>query len=243
MAGEPAAEIQLLRSQKAKLIEILSADAEFVLQHADSSLLLSDSGYQQVKARTVPREKVTDLLDHIIQRGPAAAQGLLELLKGKEMQETFPMLCFIKDVQAITPSTGGPKPVPSIVPHVEKEVSSLEGSRPCNLEDTVPSKKIRKRDPVLVKDKQLMIVAPNIGKSWKEIGIGTLDIPNKKLEQIELDESRHIYRVFSMLLYWKTSQKLNATAANLHTLLSQGPCALPLDSINSLLEDSDAFDL
>ncbi|KAL6119597.1 uncharacterized protein ACO6RY_04138 [Pungitius sinensis] len=220
MAGERATEI--LRSQKAKLIEILSADAEFVLQHADSSLLLSDSGYQQVKARTVPREKVTDLLDHIIQRGPAAAQELLELLKGKEMQKTFPMLCFIKDVQAITPSTG---------------------LRPCNLEDTVPSKKICKRALSLVTEKQLLRVASNIGKSWKQIGISALDIADVKLEQIELDGSCHVDRVFCMLSHWRKCQRTNATAANLHTLLSQGPCALPLDSIDSLLEDSDAFAL
>lgn len=100
---------QLLRSQKAKLIEILSADADFVLQHADSRSLLSDHGYQQVKACRVPCEKVTDLLDHIIQKGPEAAQGLLELLKDQALQETFPMLHFIKDLQVNTVSSGRTK--------------------------------------------------------------------------------------------------------------------------------------
>lgn len=106
MTEEPAAEIQLLRSQKAKLIEILSADADFVLQHADSRCLLSPHGYQQVKACRIPSEKVTDLLDHIIQRGPEAAQGLLELLNNQALQETFPMLRFIKDLQVNTLSSG-----------------------------------------------------------------------------------------------------------------------------------------
>lgn len=106
MAEEPASEIQLLRSQKARLIEILSGDADFVLQHADSRCLLSPHGYQQVKACLHPSEKVRDLLDHIIQRGPEAARGLLKLLNDKALQETFPMLCFMKDVQVNTLSPG-----------------------------------------------------------------------------------------------------------------------------------------
>ncbi|KAM7404766.1 hypothetical protein PAMP_012081 [Pampus punctatissimus] len=107
MAQEPAGVIQLLRSQKAKLIEILSADADFVLQHADSRYLLSPSGYQQVKACHIPSEKVRDLLDNIFQRGPEAAEGLLELLKDQALQETFPMLHFVKDLQVNTLSGSG----------------------------------------------------------------------------------------------------------------------------------------
>lgn len=109
MAEEPGGEIQLLRSQKAKLIEILSADADFVLQHADSRFLLSPSGYQQVKACHIPSDKVRDLLDNIIQRGPEAAQGLLELLKDQALQETFPKLHFVKDLQVNTLSSGRTK--------------------------------------------------------------------------------------------------------------------------------------
>lgn len=109
MAEEPAAEIQLLRSQKVKLIEILSADADFVLQHADSRFLLSPHGYQQVKACRIPSEKVTDLLDCIIQRGPEAAQGLLELLNDQAVQETFPGLRFLNELQVNTLSSGRTK--------------------------------------------------------------------------------------------------------------------------------------
>lgn len=109
MAERPATEIQLLRSQKTRLIEILSADADFVLQHADSRCLLSLHGYQQVKACRIQSEKVTDLLDQIIQRGPEAARGLLELLNDKALQETFPMLSFMKDLQVNTLSSGRTK--------------------------------------------------------------------------------------------------------------------------------------
>lgn len=106
MAEGPAGEIQLLRSLKVKLIDILSADADFVLQHADSRFLLSPQSYQQVKALCVPSEKVRDLLDHIIQRGPKFARGLLQLLQDQALQDTFPRLDFLKDMQADTLSTG-----------------------------------------------------------------------------------------------------------------------------------------
>uniref|UniRef100_A0A8D0DCS6 Zgc:174906 n=1 Tax=Sander lucioperca TaxID=283035 RepID=A0A8D0DCS6_SANLU len=204
MAEEPAAEIQLLRSQKVKLIDILSADADFVLQHADSRCLLSAHGYQQVKTCRVPSEKVTDLLDHIIQRGPEAARGLLELLNDPALQETFPRLRFIKDLQVNTLSSGRTKSV-------------KYGSR-------------------LVKEKQLMTVARTIGRSWKEIGRLALDIPSVKLEQIVEDHSLHVERVFAMLRYWSTCQREKATAAHLHSLLSQKDWALPPESIDSLLE-------
>lgn len=104
MAGLTA--IQLLRSQKATLIEILSGDADFVLQHADSRNLLSRPGYEKVKACRIPNEKVTELLDHVIHRGHDAAQGLLELLNEKDLQDTFPRLDFIKHLQVNILSSG-----------------------------------------------------------------------------------------------------------------------------------------
>ncbi|XP_068454394.1 uncharacterized protein zgc:174906 [Clinocottus analis] len=223
MAEEPAAEIQLLRSLKVKLIEILSADADFVLQYADSRYLLSAHGYQQLKACRVPSEKVTDLLDHIIQRGPEATRGLLELLKNQALQETFPMLCFMKDVQVNTLPSGKREP-----PRKREPAPDLQ--------ETIPSKQICRKGSRLVKEKQLMIVARAIGRSWKEIGRLALDIPSVKLEQIEEDYLPHVERVFAMLRFWSTSQREKATAAHLHSLLSQEDLALPLESIDSLLE-------
>uniref|UniRef100_A0A3P8S373 Zgc:174906 n=1 Tax=Amphiprion percula TaxID=161767 RepID=A0A3P8S373_AMPPE len=215
--GEPAAEIQLLRSQKTKLIEILSADADFVLQHADARRLLSLRGYQQVKSCRVPSEKVTDLLDHIIQRGPEAAQGLLELLKDQALQETFPMLRFINDLQVNSLSSGRTKffflVFSATIIKYSKNISSS-----------------------LVKEKQLMSVARAIGRSWREIGRLALDIPSVKLEQIEEDHQLHVERVFAMLRYWRTRQRDKATAAHLHSLLSQDNWALPPESIDFLLE-------
>ncbi|KAM4562943.1 uncharacterized protein PAE49_011223 [Odontesthes bonariensis] len=220
MAEEP--EIQLLRRHKAKLIEILSADADFVLQHADSRCLLSPHGYQQVKSCRIPSEKVRDLLDHVIQRGPEAAQGLLDLLEEQALQETYPMLCFVKDVQVQTLCSGG------------KDVSRKR--KAPELRDIVPTKQTCSKDHGLVKERQLMSVARSIGRSWREIGRLALDISSVKLEQIEEDHSLHVERVFAMLRYWRTRQRGKATAAHLHSLLSQEDWALPPESLECLLE-------
>ncbi|XP_036959441.1 uncharacterized protein zgc:174906 isoform X2 [Acanthopagrus latus] len=220
MAEEPAAEIRLLKGQKAKLIEILSADADFVLQHADSRCLLSPQGYQQVKACRVPGEKVTELLDHVLQRGPEAAHGLLELLKDQALQETFPMLCFVKDLQVNTLSSE----------------TSRKRRAASDSQVDISSKQICRNGSRLVKEKQLMTVARNFGKSWREIGRLVLNVPSVKLEQIEEDHSLHVERVFAMLRYWRACQREKATAAHLHSLLSQDDWALPPESINFLLE-------
>lgn len=98
MTEESACDTRLLRTHKARLIDVLGADADFVLQHADSRGLLTPHGYQQAKACRTPSEKVTDLLDHIIQRGPGAAQGFLELLRDEELQKTFPRLSFVNEL-------------------------------------------------------------------------------------------------------------------------------------------------
>lgn len=109
MDGEAAPEVQLLRRQKAKLIDILSADADFILQHADSQCLLTLGGYQRVKSCRIPSEKVTELLDHVIQRGPKEVRGLLDLLTEQDLQEAFPLLSYVKDLQVNTHMSAGAK--------------------------------------------------------------------------------------------------------------------------------------
>lgn len=84
-----------------------------------------------------------------------------------------------------------------------------------------------------------MQVARGIGRSWREIGILALGIRSVKLEQIEEEyPHNHVERVFAMLRYWSICQKKNATAAHLHSLLSQDDWALPPESIDFLLETS-----
>uniref|UniRef100_A0A3Q3LQ14 Zgc:174906 n=1 Tax=Mastacembelus armatus TaxID=205130 RepID=A0A3Q3LQ14_9TELE len=202
----------LLRTQKVALIEVLSADADFVLQHADSRGLLSLHSYRQLKACRGPSEKVTDLIDLIIQTGPEAAQGLLELLKDQALQETFPIRFL----------------------YLQGENKRKRKQAP-EVQDTISSKRICNSSH-LVTEKQLMKVARAIGRRWREIGRLALDIPSVKLEQFEEDHSQHVERVFAMLRHWQTCQREKATAARLHSLLSQEDWALPSESIDFLLE-------
>ncbi|XP_036068618.1 uncharacterized protein zgc:174906 isoform X3 [Oryzias melastigma] len=189
-------EDQLIRRLKVKLIEILSADADLVLQHADSRSLLSPRGYQLVKSCRVPSEKVTELLDQIIQSGPTAARGLLDVLKEQALQETFPLLASVEELHSNPLSPGS----------------------------------------VLVKEKQLMMVAQGIGRSWREIGILALDVSSVKLQQIEEDYSQHSDRVFHMLRHWRNCKREEATAAHLHSLLSRKNFEISPESIAFLLE-------
>ncbi|KAF3860471.1 hypothetical protein F7725_000726 [Dissostichus mawsoni] len=209
MAEEPAAEIQLLRSLKVKLIEILSADADFVLQHAESRCLLSVHGYQQVKACRFPSDK------------GLKQRGLLKLLNEHALQETFPMLCFIKDLEINKVSSG---------------IIKRKRETP-DLQEIIPSKQICKKGSCLVLEKQLMTVARTIGRSWREIGRLALEISTVKIEQIEEDNSIHVERVFAMLRYWSTCQREKATAANLHSLLTDGQDPANLRDINEPLID------
>ncbi|KAK5605234.1 hypothetical protein CRENBAI_019368 [Crenichthys baileyi] len=215
MAEEAADVARLLKLHKAKLIEILKADADFVLQSAHSRDLLSDHGYEKIKYCHVPSDKVRDLLDHVIYRGHQAAQGMLELLKEKEMQKTFPMLAFVKDLDMKTPL-------------------SVEDSE---TQDPVPAKKVCRNGRGRVTEKQLMTVARGLGRSWREIGIMALDIPSVRIEHIEEEKTIHVERVFAMLLYWRNQKREEATAACLHSLLSQKDLAVPSESIDFLLEN------
>nr|XP_057941799.1 uncharacterized protein LOC131137635 isoform X3 [Doryrhamphus excisus] len=182
---------QFLRSQKVKLIDILSADADFVLQHADSCSLLSSSGYDQ---------------------------GLLELLKEPPLQETFPMLYVLKDLQVSS--------LASDTQRKRKSVPDVEETKPKQMRSSYP----------IVTEKQLMTVARGVGRSWREIGRLALEIPNVKLEQIEEDHPNLVERVFAMLNYWKIRQREKATTAYLHALLSQDDWALPPERIDFLIE-------
>lgn len=226
MAGEPSlGEIQLLRRLKAKLISILSCQADFVLQHADSRSLVTPQGYRQIKSCHIPDKKIRDLLDHVIERGPEAAQGLLELLKNQELQETFPMLNFINSIQLDTYSG-------------EEKTSRRKKRRHKRkletLEDVPPNKS---NSAVLVTEKQLMTVARAVGQSWREVAIMALEVPSVKLEQIVADNPNcQVLQVFAALCYWRNIQGNRATASCLHSLLSQPDLALSQEALIFLLK-------
>lgn len=228
MADKPLlGEIQLLRCLKAKLISILSGQADFVLQHADSRSLVTPQGYRQIKSCRIPDEKMRDLLDHIIERGPEAAQGLLELLKNQELQETFPMLNFIKSSKYDAYSG-------------EQTISRRKRQRKCKRKPEILEEVVSPKSSIsamLVTEKQLMTVARAVGQSWREVAIMALEVPSVKLEQIIADNpNSQVNQVFAALCYWRNIQRNKATAPYLHSVLSQPDLALSQDAFNFLLE-------
>eukprot|EP00063_Salmo_salar_P016577 XP_013991412.1 PREDICTED: uncharacterized protein LOC106567072 isoform X2 [Salmo salar] len=219
---------QVLHRLKPKLIDTLSADPDFVLQHVDSLSLLARHEYKQVKALTDPSKQAQDLLDHVINKGPATAEQFLQLLRGKEMQDTFPNLLFLKELTVNDQRAAGEKE--------GNEVTRKRGQT-FESEENLPAKQTCKDGSKMVVEKDLMRVAKNIGRSWRAIGTGALDIPSVKLDQILEDYPHsHVDRVFAMLRYWSTLKRHEATAANLHSLLSQDDWALPPNSIDFLLD-------
>lgn len=228
MTEKSSSEIKLLRHLKPRLISILSGQADFVLQHADSRYLVTPQGYRQIKTCRVPDDKVRDLLDHIIDRGPEAAQGLLELLKDQELQETFPRLHFIKSMQVDSLSPGE-KSKPRKKKTIKRK-SKLES------DGFVPKKKLNNIINV-VTEKQLMAVARAMGRDWKQTAVLALDVPLVKLEQIVADNPLHIVdQVFATLRYWRNFNGNKATAAHLYSLLSQPEHALSPGALDFLLE-------
>ncbi|XP_033825693.1 uncharacterized protein LOC117373719 [Periophthalmus magnuspinnatus] len=217
---------ELLRGVKAQLISILSSQADFVLQHADSRSLVTPQGYRQIKSCRIPDEKMRDLLDHIIERGPKAAQGLLELLKDQELQETFPKLNFIKSMPVDILCLGERK----------TRKRTRKQKKTSEMHEVVPPKKTF--TTVLVTEKQLMSVARAIGQAWREVAIMALEIPSVRLEQIVADNPNcQVNQVFVALRYWKNIQGNKATATYLHSLLCQKDLALSQDVFNFLLEN------
>ncbi|XP_063149936.1 FAS-associated death domain protein-like isoform X1 [Candoia aspera] len=76
--------------------------------------------------------------------------------------------------------------------------------------------------PKLVTQEQLMKLANEMGKNWKQIGISFLGMNVSRLEQIEEDHPRNmVMQVFSMLYEWKKHEKDKATAGHLHSILNQ----------------------
>ncbi|KAJ8017001.1 hypothetical protein DPEC_G00013230 [Dallia pectoralis] len=221
----PGAAQQLLRGQKVALIDALSADPDFVLQHVDSLSLVSHREYQQIKAITDPVNQARDLLDHVIQKSATTAEEFLQLLKSKELQEMFPKLRFLTELPVNDQMASGGQEV--IQKRRLKELEILPAKQTCS------------DGSRMVTEKDLMHVARGIGHSWREIGTGALDIPSVQLEQIQENHpNNHVDRVFAMLRYWSRLKRRGATAACLHSLLSQGDWDLPPDSIDFLLDTS-----
>ncbi|TSL61203.1 Death domain-containing protein CRADD [Bagarius yarrelli] len=103
----------------------------------------------------------------------------------------------------------------------------------------LPQNKLSATGCRTVTEKQLMMVARYIGTNWKEVGRVALELTSVRLEQIvEENPHNHRERVFSMLNLWSMREREKATAARLHTLLTQVDIGVAPGSIDFLLEES-----
>ncbi|XP_061114821.1 uncharacterized protein zgc:174906 [Conger conger] len=222
MAEAPEGGTAVLRRLKPKLIEVLSGESDHVLQHADSLSLLSPREYRRLKAIDDPSQKIRDLLDYVIQKGHSPALSFLEFLREADTRNTFPQLSVILErVELLQEPQEQPTKRKTEEPVVE--ISS--------------KKKKLEAGSGLVSERQMMLVAREVGRDWKQLGRLALDIPSVRLEQIEEDNPADLReRVFAMLRVWRTREGQDATAARLHALLSADKCAPPADKIDFLLD-------
>ncbi|KAI5609134.1 hypothetical protein C0J50_6136 [Silurus asotus] len=243
-------EARLIQKFKPQLIDALSGDPDFLLQHCHASQLLTQKEYSHVKASVVPWNKTRDILDYVMNKDGKGLQIFLKLLKKKEIKEAFPKLAFLDEVEwdklltignkrnQNSPEMQAAEDVPrkqmckfdrDFQPHVPDVLGisvTLFTSSPGNR---------------MVTEKQLMLVARNIGLTWKEVGRVALEIPSVRLEQI-VAENPHSHReqVFCMLRLWSMREKEKASAVRLHSLLTQEDFGVSPGSIDFLLEENSS---
>ncbi|KAJ6654730.1 hypothetical protein lerEdw1_006593 [Lerista edwardsae] len=93
--------------------------------------------------------------------------------------------------------------------------------------------------PRQVSDKELMMLAKNMGKNWKQIAIEYLGMKMSRLEQIEEDNPNDVVmRAFYVLLDWRNHEGERATAAQLYVTLNQKGVPLNREAYSFLLENA-----
>ncbi|XP_064155602.1 uncharacterized protein zgc:174906 [Anguilla rostrata] len=225
MVETPEGGAALLRSRKPALIEALSADADHVLQHADSLSLLSLGEYRRIKALADPSQKVRDLLDCVIQKGRGPADAFLEFLGKADTRDTFPTLSVILRGAEL--------------PREAQEKANTKRKSEEKTTEMFCKKQKREAGSELVTEKQMMLVARCLGRDWKQLGRVALGVSTVRLEQIEEENPRnHAERVFAMLRAWRDRERWTATAARLHALLSVDECGPPPESVDFLLDSA-----
>ncbi|XP_043939916.1 uncharacterized protein LOC122811857 isoform X2 [Protopterus annectens] len=89
----------------------------------------------------------------------------------------------------------------------------------------------------LVTERQLMILAGNFGKEWKNIGIQFLGFANYEIEQFDEGNTDFKMKVFYMLLHWKRRGKEKATPRKLYKILSKPDVPLSIDKLSCLQKE------
>ncbi|KAK1151081.1 hypothetical protein AOXY_G32819 [Acipenser oxyrinchus oxyrinchus] len=236
-------EVAVLRSWKPRLIEVLGADPDLLLQHADSRCLLTPQEYRSLKSTRDPSEKTRDLLDRMIDKGGPATSSFLEILQLPDVLESFPKLEELgreaerrtakkRKVEAVDtsedPSVQDKRNGRSPADRVQQQ-NSVSSSDPCS----------KHKGCQLVTEQQLMRLSGMVGREWKQVGRQLLGILTHKLEHFEEENPRsRTERVFAMLLYWRTREGEGATASRLHQRLTAEGSPIHPQPLTFLLEPS-----
>ncbi|XP_026092911.1 uncharacterized protein LOC113065677 [Carassius auratus] len=216
---------KLILRLKPDLLEALTGDPDFLLQHCHASGILSNNEYNNIKDMNMRSRQVRDILDYVIHKDNKHALKFLKLLKTQDMQETFPKLQFLQKLQINKRKT-------------PKNTETTAKRRQEMLENDVWQEQQHIISTRMVSEREMMMVAGCIGNSWREVGILALDMNTTTLQQIEEDNSQHKMRVFTMLRKWSIREREQATAARLHSLLTQEDSGIDTLKINFLLDNN-----
>ncbi|KAL7890636.1 hypothetical protein AOLI_G00001120 [Acnodon oligacanthus] len=85
--------MQTLLERKTFFIDTLSADASFVLQHAEQSKIITQREYNNLNHPNHTQENIIiNLLDKVMHKGDETCLRFLQLLQHEQLQENFPGL-------------------------------------------------------------------------------------------------------------------------------------------------------
>ncbi|XP_051781056.1 uncharacterized protein zgc:174906 isoform X5 [Erpetoichthys calabaricus] len=242
MAGSKAAEV--IRSWKTKLIDALIADPDCILQYTDMHSIITWREYQRIKAISDPSLQIRDLLDCVIGKEQSFCLRFLEVLKQEDVQSTYPKLSFVKEVK-LEEQKNKDKVNPENKRRLEQDKSTEEDSltdmmnpeKKPRLDQVDVTQIVAVRGAELVTEKQLVTLAGNIGREWRDVGRLLLDIPSYRLDQLEEEYRReHKEKVFRMFLSWRRREREKATRGRLHQLLLRHDSPVHLESFDFLLE-------
>lgn len=84
--------LQRIVKDKVFLIDTLSEDADFILQHVHQANLITHREYMNLKDISERQNKVINLLDKLIGKGEERCRNFIDLLRQDSILEGFPKL-------------------------------------------------------------------------------------------------------------------------------------------------------
>uniref|UniRef100_A0A3B4YT42 CARD domain-containing protein n=1 Tax=Seriola lalandi dorsalis TaxID=1841481 RepID=A0A3B4YT42_SERLL len=90
LSQAPAA--KMIKKHKVELIDCLSADHSFILQHVQARDIVTDREYNHLRHISQPREVVTKLIDIVMGKDQKSIEDFIDLLKESDILCTYPQL-------------------------------------------------------------------------------------------------------------------------------------------------------